>query len=118
MKTSFVATQLVKTEGIQGFQIGNQKKWKTSAWQQRSIACSKLEKKSNLVDLHYTSIRNISNLIEMLSDSEQCHMILEHLFAADSNLVKTASKNLTWWILTLCVHTGVPSSKSLGLLNL
>ena len=35
--------QLVKTDGIQGFQFGNQEKRETSAWQQRSIARSKLE---------------------------------------------------------------------------
>ena len=36
--------QLVKTDGVQGFQIGNQKtKQETSAWQQRSIAPSKLD---------------------------------------------------------------------------
>ena len=36
--------QSVKTDGIQGFQFGNQKKKReTSAWQQRSIACSKSE---------------------------------------------------------------------------
>ena len=37
------AEQLVKTDGIQGFQFGNQKKRETSAWQQQSIMHSKLE---------------------------------------------------------------------------
>ena len=37
------SNQLVKTDGIQGFQFGNQKKQETSVWQQRSIVGSKLE---------------------------------------------------------------------------
>ena len=43
-KTKTKTNQLAKTDGIQGFQSGNQKrKRETNAWQQRSIARSTLE---------------------------------------------------------------------------
>ena len=42
----------------------------------------------------YTPIINISNLIEMLPNSEQCYVILGHLLAADLKLVKIESKRI------------------------